>query len=706
MKGKFIALLTLVFTAQAGLFAQNHSVAEDHFECGIFEATEAYFEAHPEALAAARAEEEQLEAFTANYRENPSREDEIYVIPVVFHIIHQNGIENISNEQIYDAIDVLNEDYSATNPGLPNVLEQFEDRIANVGFEFRLARLDPEGNCTNGIIRTYSETTFSGGENLKVVSPSWDRSSYLNIWVCHDIENGAAGYSQYPYNVTGPFGAQTDGIVVLYNYVGSIAPSNDTRSHTLSHEVGHWANLIHPWGNSNEPGVASNCNIDDQVSDTPNTIGYTTCNLNGTSCGSLDNVQNFMDYSYCSEMFTEGQKTRMRAAMNSSTAGRNQLWTEANLIETGVAGAPTLCHADFKANATVVCVGTEVTFEDMSFNGVADWDWTFEGGSPASSTASQPVVTYSQPGTYTVSLTVSDQANEMTKTKTSYIHVLAPEQEIGEYFQDFEEFTSTDNNGFNWFSISADGNNQVRWKLTSEAAYSGNKSFYVNGRENADNYQEYLDSPVFDLTGLNDGTEDAVLTFKYAHKRRTGATDDRLRVQISRNCGESWITRLELAGSELPTVDGNSYNAWFPDSQSEWDEVVIDNITPIYFTEDFRVRFEFTSYKGNNIFIDDINLHDGALVGIGEVSNPVSAVDIYPNPADGDFEVSVKATSNGNLAIELFDLAGRKLTNLYNGSLQAQEFRQRFSPVGLSAGIYLVKVTLNGQPTVSKLVIR
>src|SRR5690606_19489439 len=110
------------------------------------------------------------------------------------------------------------------------------------------------------------------------------------------------------------------------------------------------------------------------------TIGWTTCNLQGVSCGSLDNVENFMEYSYCTKMFTNGQKNRMRAAMNSSISQRNQLSTPANLAATGVLGEEMLCEANFITfDERVICPGQAVSFEDISFNGVSEWSWSFPG---------------------------------------------------------------------------------------------------------------------------------------------------------------------------------------------------------------------------------------------------------------------------------------------------------------------------------------
>ena len=121
-------------------------------------------------------------------------------------------------------------------------------------------------------------------------------------------------------------------------------------------------NLRHLWGNSNSPGDAENCEMDDNVTDTPLTSGWTSCNLDGETCGSLDNVQNYMEYSYCGRMFTEGQRTRMRAAMNSNTAQRNQLWTPENLENTGVNEEPILCEARFNVSRQTICTEIQCSF--------------------------------------------------------------------------------------------------------------------------------------------------------------------------------------------------------------------------------------------------------------------------------------------------------------------------------------------------------
>ena len=506
------------------LFAQNsdpNNSAEEHFTCGEYPMTEAFFDAHPEELGPALVTRASFEQFAKNFSKSQQKDDAVLIIPVVFHIIHFNGSENISDEQVQSAIDVMNEDYSASNPGIGAVVSAFQDRIANVGFEFRLAKLDPDGNCTNGIVRVMDPATNNGGDNLKQISPSWGRNKYLNIWVCRSIGGGVAGYAYFPSDVNGFSGAAVDGIVIQHDYVGRIGTGSPYTSHSLSHEAGHWASLDHPWGPTNNPGLPNNCNVDDGVADTPNTIGWdNVCNLQGTTCGSLDNVQNFMDYSYCSQMFTTGQKNRMRAALNSNISQRSNLWSQSNLIATGVLADDMICEADFKVDGDpVVCTDQAVSFEDLSFNGPTSWSWTFQGGTPSTSTQENPEVIYTSPGTYNVSLVASNAGSSASVTKTGYITVLDFAENVLPFSEGFESFTSLENPDDHWIVINPDDSN-IKWELADNAGYTGSKSVYVHGRQNSLGAVEMLQSPTYDLTGLSDN---AVLRFKFAHAHKSNS---------------------------------------------------------------------------------------------------------------------------------------------------------------------------------------
>jgi hypothetical protein len=275
-------------------FYGNISAQTEKF-CSTPEINNELEKQHPEI----KQTKQNLEDFTRQYINQSVKSDDVYVIPVVFHILHNNGSENISKEQILDGVEWMNNDFRKTAYDTASIINDFKLIAADCRIEFRLAGLDPYGNCTDGITRTQTELTYSATEGIKDYVQAWPRNRYLNIWVVHSIESGAAGYAYYPSSVDGSWGVGRDGIVLKYTYVGGIEESSIGRARTLTHEIGHYLNLMHPWGPTNEPELTDNCYMDDEVEDTPLTIGHKSCNLYASTCGSLDNVQNYMEYSYC-----------------------------------------------------------------------------------------------------------------------------------------------------------------------------------------------------------------------------------------------------------------------------------------------------------------------------------------------------------------------------------------------------------------------
>ena len=325
MKKITLLLSTLLFITP--VFAQNHTY------CAFDHAVQQLVEEDPSIIEKSKAHEAFVKEFTKN---NYNKSGATYVIPVVWHVLHQNGSENISDAQINDAMRILNEDWQKGNADMADVVSDFVSIIADCEIEFRLATLDPYGSPTDGINRYETAETNSGDDGSK--GDIWPREMYLNIWSSKIVYGNpnVAAYSRRPVSVDAGSKAGIDGVVIRYDYVGSIGTGDYVRARTLTHEIGHYLDLWHPWGKGPQLGTTTNCNDDDDVEDTPNDIGYATCNLTGASCGPLANVQNYMEYSLCQFMFTEGQKTRMHAALNSSLADRNNLWTTQNLQETGV----------------------------------------------------------------------------------------------------------------------------------------------------------------------------------------------------------------------------------------------------------------------------------------------------------------------------------------------------------------------------------
>lgn len=244
----------------------------------------------------------------------------LITIPVVVHVIYKNSSQNISDAQIFSQIDILNEDFRMNNSDASSVPSAFAGAAADCEIEFCLAVRDPDGNVTTGITRTYTTTSsFSDYTSMKYSSTggqdAWNTSDYLNIWVCN-LASGLLGFATFPGG-----NSSTDGVVCDYAYFGNIgtATSPYDLGRTATHEVGHWLNLYHIWGDS----YCGN----DYVSDTPkheeSNYGCpsyphaSSCSGTGSS-GEM--FMNYMDYTNdaCMFMFSTGQKNRMRATLNGS----------------------------------------------------------------------------------------------------------------------------------------------------------------------------------------------------------------------------------------------------------------------------------------------------------------------------------------------------------------------------------------------------
>ncbi len=669
------------------LFVSVTSSAQEIKYCGQTEQTEKLFNKYPHLRHNAETVEAEMDESARNYRGGGAT-DEVLYIPVVFHIIHNGGPENISDEQVYSAMEVLNRDFRALNPDLGQVVSAFQDITADIAIEFRLAKRDPQGNCTKGIVRVQSPLTTEGGEDMKALS-YWPRNRYMNVWVCADA-GGAAGYTFLPSSVNSNFMAPVDGIVLLHDYTGNIGTSNNFRSRTLTHEVGHWLNLRHTWGSGNTPGVSSNCDQDDGVDDTPNTVGWQSCNTSGESCGSLDNVQNYLEYSYCSRMFTLGQKDRMRDAAQSGVAQRNQLITESNHNFTGIFEEDVLCAADFFADELITCVGEEVQFFDESFHVVNGWTWEFGDGQVIAGADpevySNPVVVFDQPGIYSVTLTVTNGSEELTVTRENYVRVLPTAAYPSPYAEGFEDGLSEQD----WF-IENTGSD-VTWELTGLSAFEGERSVRLRNLNNTiDGNIDNLISTTVDLSGAIS----AEINYRWAYANRTNETDDRLRVSISRDCGKTWVLRKMHRGlSDMPTVPPQ--NASFtPGGQDDWGFNAVEVANEDFLVNNFRVKFEFEGRGGNNFYLDNINI-----VAFGQEGTSVydiaanESFRIYPNPADQELMLEYTLAGAEEVRISLHDALGREVRLLSDARQQGGLYRLPIQREALASGIYVVRVQM------------
>ncbi len=911
---KFVIISALLLVAQI-----SKVNAQGGLKCGTDEKMRELYASHPEMLQQQIDYNNSLTELIKNMKLEKTAEAK-HIIPVVFHIIHCNGPENLPDANIYDAINVINTDWNKRNLDTSMVIghgtanNPFDTILAKMNFEFRLATIDPNGNCTNGIDRIYSHLTYSADDNSKL--NQWPRDKYLNIWVIHDFKTATSGvqpaaYALLPAGASG-WMAQYDGVISLYDYIGSIAPSNGTNSRTLTHEIGHYFNLEHPWSTAGDITDPARPCGDDGVDDTPYTKGHLTCDktphcerdtikytynfssitpnsgttdtanapvntfatlgqfsangvstspidssrfsytqwptggvngdtayanqtgaidisknyaftvtpkwghsmtptsltfdikrnltgaksfvvrssingfasnlpvsyattadvniniLNGneifynkdtdltktgfkvtlsgtaykdllvpvtfkfyawnaedsTGSFSLDNVkltdtvgliedyQNFMDYSYCDNHFTKGQKARVRAAAASPVSYRSNLWINSNLTATGTqdpypTGVVCVPSPDFYSNRIQICAGSSVTFTAINSNvtqgSAVTRLWTFQNGTgtPTTSALASPTVTYTTPGDYDVTLALSSTSGTGTTTKSSYIHVYQPwAQYNGNLVENFESPSSS---YWNWVLDNYDGNPHA-WGLYSGAGYSGSHSMVMNG---FDNYSDDIDdfiTPGFNLYMMSGST----LSFRCAAASSAlvaSDLNDVLKVYASKDCGQTWTT---MAGSTYQGTalcnNGYYFNSFFPTSPSQWALHTI-NISSSYNVPNLKFKFEYkTGNASNNIFIDDINVN--GTVGIAENALAENNFSLYPNPSNETTTVFYHLNSKGNVKIEVMDVLGKKVMEIANTNQGEGDYYYNVSKLehNLNNGIYFVKFTLDGNSTTKKLI--
>jgi hypothetical protein len=609
-----------------------------------------------------------------------------FTIPVVFHILHLGGAENISDAQINDAVAVMNRDFAKKNADTTSIIAQYKPIAADCQIEFKLATLDENGLCTNGITRHYTtKTDWTTGFSNYIYT--WDPSKYLNVYVVRTMQNGTAGYTYLP----GTAGAAADAIVVLHNYVGSIGTSNGYTSRTLTHETGHWFNLQHVWGSTNQPGVACG---DDGVTDTPITKGHTNCNLSSAVCNSgiVENVQNYMEYAYCSRMFTQGQKNRMLNCIIGGIAGRNNLSTYANLVATGVINPNNNCapKAEYVSNA-VTCIGNNFSFTDFSYNGpVTAWFWSSPSAANTS-TLQNGILSFTNSGITSVKLKVSNAFGVDSITKQSLIVMAGTNSGTLNLTQGFETGVFPDNN---WMaSVPQYGSG---FKTNTVTAATGANCVWVNNYYDNPNGPVSFYTPSYNLQNIINAPQ---LSFSYAYAQQVASNNDELRVSVSVNCGVNWTQLYSKIGTLLNTTGTLVPTAYLNPQPFEWVTENL-NLSPFIGNQDVNFKFEFipfASAPGNNVFIDDINI--SGIVGLKENKNSLNDVLVYPNPTEGILNVQLEMLNENDVKIQLLNTLGQVLINETPINKHST-----FHMADFNSGIYFVKIISDKGTKVVKVV--
>jgi PKD repeat protein len=671
-----------------------------------------------------------------------------YIIPIVVHVFHQNGPENISEAQILNEIAQLNKSFRKLNSDTGNVRTIFKDIAADAKIEFRLAKKDPLGKCTNGIIRYYTPNTQKGNEDLKKRSV-WDTKRYFNMWVVNTINRGpgisVAGYAQFPFATGGPVSsASTDGIMIVHDQFGNIGtatpnpgnPNNTVNQTTSSHEAGHWLGLYHPFqGDSCD-------NEGDGISETPTTYFMPTPqeplrNVCGTpnfnSCATdnpdlPDQYENFMDYfegPCASNMFTLQQVARMHFCLDNY---RRQLWQPENLEKTGVVDGYTcnpLPIASFNSvtPGKAVCQGATIDFMDNSYNAsVTSWLWDFgAGATPSTSTAKNPQnISYSSSGWKNVSLTVTGPSGTNKTTLENAVYV-QPANEFMGYGDGFYNADWDYENDFLQKGWSIESEAEGTWTRTDKAKVNGNMSLMLATKTLSYGFTYSLISPTYNFSGA----PNAYISYNYSFAANftspasTNDSRDIFELLVSNDCGKTWIARKTIKGQTHPdslaranplTTSGgpSQYSAdYVPTNQFQWKKDGLSGTSICSGDKLSSVKFKlsFTYLGGNNFYLDAL------IVGIKSGLNTLTAKDIHftimPNPFTSSAMLSYELTAKQDVSIKLFDIVGHEVADLQNKTQDAgkHEVIINKEELGLRTGLYFIKTSVNGSFFTTKVLV-
>ncbi len=731
MFNKFIITACIASCVAINVRAQGQPCATDHHH-------EHLLQKYPLLAEYERQFNEQLGSKLAAKTTAAGPDTATYDIPIVVHVVHDYGVEYLSDNDIYDAANEWALAFVKKNADTANVIAPFVKYIGNARMRLHLATIDPKGNPTKGVVRHFSYLTYNGDDDSKL--EPWPNNKYINIWFTSSLgSSGAAAYAYYPSSAA--FMPYYDGVISLASYLNN--------SKTIPHELGHVLNLAHVWGNNNNAAVACG---NDGVDDTPPTKGHTpgcvpaaiydtTCatgymktytSMSGLADSVVDypdttNAQNIMDYTYCAHMFSKGQCVRMRTALTSPVAGRSNLITPANLAETGAMNPmPDLAPvADFTLNkATGAGLTTDVrtqfltytnegsfVFRNTSWNDtISSVYWTFSNGASVPTSSSMTTVTnrFSVPGWVNVSLTANSNAGSTTFTSNTlaYAADTTPAGGVG-YTQKF----STPGDISNWPMFNY-YNNQFKWEYYYGAGRGDNnciryRSFdttdKINGMAKGDRDDVY--TPAFNLQGVIGNLYVNFYTSGAATPAGGTASRDSLQIDVSTSGGARWTKIAGFRGTELAN-NGSRSTMFIHGASSSWVSRSV-SIPEIHRTGQtfFRLRY-WPGNVGNNLYLDDFSI--GALPSeLQELSGNVGQFVLFPNPSENGTNLAFTAGNDASATYTIRDLAGKTLATevltVTPGSTNQVFISRSLVP---SAGLYFVTLTTGGTSTTRKMVVQ
>ncbi|WP_062543791.1 T9SS-dependent choice-of-anchor J family protein [Rufibacter tibetensis] len=619
----------------------------------------------------------------------------VVTIPVVVHVVYNTVTHNISDEQVASQIAVLNKDFRRLNADSDKTPDLFKSLAADAEIEFCLAQRTPDGEPTNGITRTQTDkTNFDLNDAMKFTASggkdAWNTSQYLNIWVIRFANTEEVlGYAQFP-NSGSPL---TDGVVIDYRYFGTsgtaLRPFNLGR--TTTHEVGHWLNLFHIWGDES-------CG-NDQVEDTPvqeeENSGCPT--FPSQSCtNTSDMFMNYMDYTNdaCMNLFTTGQKTVMQNALGTF---RSSLLTslacnpvqvpdlDAALMEV-TSPTKVLCATSFSPGVVLRNKGSQtLTSAHIQYRidsgPLQTFNWTGSLGSFQSTTVSIPAIAIAS-GAHTITYTIASRNNAATDANAANNTVTATFQVQGVGLPLQEGFESATFPPAGW--IINNPNQDLTWERTTKAAKTGVASAYMNNiAYTANGLVDELVLPPLDLTTRS--MPKLSFQMAYALLSESGFSDT-LEVLVSTDCGTSYRRIYQKFGQALTTATPYFTDKEFIPTEAQWRLETLD-LAEFATAKTVSVKFRHVTDFENNLYLDDVKV-DGDPLG-AEEERAQKAVQVAPNPTSGTVYITSPEAIISSL--QICDAVGRviqevtSLKHTRNQPLQITLLNQ-------TNGIYFIKM--------------
>jgi PKD repeat protein len=705
---------------------------------------------YPESVKNRQIIEQQIQQYISQNRSSMRKAGPVLKIPVVVHIVTEKGLNGISKDQVFNGVQVLNEDFRRLNLDKTVTRPIFQPIASDLELEFVMARLDPNGDPTEGITRVTSFTTNGPltRDDVKTAAPSWPTEKYFNIWLVQTINStGAAGggtilgYAQFP----GSGAWNQYGLVMLHTQWGKqgAVPGSTANSdgRTATHEAGHCFNLYHTFQGG--CGTSGYCDTSgDLVCDTPPALQdtYLGCNNTLDNCTNdkwpvspggtqtnpyipmsgniLTQTENYMSYDNCQNMFTAGQNVRAHAAIGSISQLQNLASingaTPTNAMVTGI--DPNAVVGQLKPNPYFgtaldhICEGSSVTFTDATYDGTpTSWNWSFPGGTPSTSTTQNPVVTYATPGLYPVTLTAGNAIGSRTVTvndfvrvvpTTGLVRVMAQQQ----YVESFETagFPNFPTPNLVWErTTTAVIPGTSNWEQTTIGASNGSTSLRLrNGTVIPQGVYSNIITPNIDVAG----TTGVVVNFDLAYGKKTSAAaGEELRVYISNNCGASWNLRYTKIGDQLITNGGVLVGSFIP-SSGDWRTESITVQNNLVSTGHIMVKIEAVSKGGNSMYIDNFKVL--TVLGTGEELAKSNNIKLYPNPMTTETGINFDLKTAEKVNVKISDVIGN---TIYEGTEQTLAPGSHTIPVyqklkNYKAGMYLVQLTIGDQVYNTKLI--